>query len=399
MRELANGKLETRNSKLETRNSKSILIISAFDPLEGEGRELIRYPILARELVEQGASVTYISSSFDHFAKAERTASVHDLPYQLHFISTPQYARNIGWRRLWNHYIFGKKLIAHLEASTTRFDAIISAFPPIGANIRLSKWAKEKGIPFFVDIQDLWPEAWLSKIPQGIGNGFAKRIITRRKKMIEGADGVIAVSEDYLRRLGWDQEKGKVFHLGGHFLSELADSRPRSEIRLILVAGSDHLPFLSILIAQMDELPPQVKLNLVGRSRAIREISPSDRISVHFDVTKDEKDKLLQQADWGLVLNDPSLHSRMPNKVFSYLSYGLPIISNLKGGELESLLKQEAWGAVCETDLSDFAQIVQGQLAHSAHFDKKNIYTRARSIFDKQFIYKAYAHYILKQLV
>jgi glycosyltransferase involved in cell wall biosynthesis len=115
-------------------------------------------------------------------------------------------------------------------------------------------------------------------------------------------------------------------------------------------------------------------------------------------VDEKQKDELLKHADVGLVLNDPGLVSRMPNKVFSYLSYGLPIISNLEGGELENLLKEKNWGFTCSEELSDFSDALKKLLKGELYFDKNRIYNQAKSIFDKKSIYERYAHYVLEQI-
>lgn len=376
----------------------SVLIVSAFDPLEGEGRELIRYPVLARALVDQGAKVTYISSSFEHFSKTYRTADFLDLPYQVQLISTPAYSRNIGFRRLWNHYIFGKNLVKFLSTSDTSYDVIISAFPPIFANALLSKWANKKKIPFLIDVQDLWPEAFAAKLPAFLGKSIFYSLLRQREKALNQADSIISVSQDYIEKLKIEPARSAVFPLGANFENPSFPQKQTDEIALILLAGSDSLPFLPTLIRQIEAFPQHVKLMLVGRSGAFLSIKSTDRISVFYDVDEKQKDELLKQADVGLVLNDPGLVSRMPNKVFSYLSYGLSIISNLEGGELENLLKEENWGFTCSSDLSDFSDALEKLLKGELYFDKNRIYNQAKSIFDKKNIYERYARYVLEQI-
>lgn len=385
-------------SKLGNERKLSVLIVSAFDPLEGEGRELIRYPILARELVKSGAEVTYVCSSFDHFSKSQRTTSFSNLPYRVELIPTPAYSQNIGLKRIWNHYVFGEKLLSYVRGTTDSFDLILSAYPPISGNHRLSKWAHKNNIPFIIDIQDLWPDAFLTKLPALLGRTLLSPLFRQRKAALQQATRVISVSQDYISTLKIEPSKSAVFPLGAHFPERPFGEKTNETINMILVAGSDSLPFLPSLIQSMYNLPDSIQLLLVGRSKAFLAVEPSARISVYYDADEDQKHELLSQADIGLVLNDQALVSRMPNKVFSYLCYGLPIISNLSDGELGKKLQSEKWGFTCQPDLADFSHQVNKLIGEELHFRKSEIYDQAKTLFDKKIIYEDYARYLLEQI-
>lgn len=384
-------------SRLGDGEAISVLIVSAFDPLEGEGRELIRYPLLAKALTDLGAKVTFLSSSFDHFSKSQREVPSRKLPYQLELIPTPSYTKNISLKRIWSHYIFGKNLLRHLNESQSAYDVIISAFPPISANVRLSRWAERHDTPFLVDIQDAWPEAFLVSLPPFWGKIMLQPLFRQRKKTFSQAKKLISVSQDYLSELHISPGKSAVFPLGAHFPDLTFSKKEDDSVKLILLAGSDKLPFLNALLEQIAQLPLSFELMLVGRSQAFSKIKSSPRIHIFHEVSEKQKHELLSEADIGLVLNDPKLKSRMPNKVFSYLSYGLPIISNLSGGELEEILETEDWGLSCEQDLSDFSVQVQKLIHQKLQLDKQRIFGQAKNRFDKGLIYENYARFIVGQ--
>ncbi len=377
----------------------SILMVSAFDPLPGEGRELIRYPILAEALVKKGVKLTYLTSSFEHFSKKPRIQSQGKNPFSVHYISAPAYHKNVSLKRLWSHGIFARNLMRFLKKEDAKYDAIISAFPPIEANVRLSIWARQKGIPFFVDVQDLWPEAFEAKVPAFLSGWLLRAWKARRGGVLERAKRVFAVSEDYLKSLN-AEEKGKCFPLGAHFPEKIppAFQADSEKIRLIFLAGSDQLPFLPALLQAFEKLPSHYVLMLVGRSRHFCGKKDTDRISYHHDVSEEEKQLLLLKANIGLVINELSLFSRLPNKLFSYLNYGLPIISNLRGGELEKLLEKESWGKCCAGDLSDFTEKVLGVVGEKRHEEKTQIFDRAKALFDKKNLYNSYANEILDDI-
>jgi len=384
----------------KTSRTPHFLIISAFDPLPSEGKELIRYPFLARELYRQGAHVTYLTSDFDHFTKEKRKLELNRENFDLHFLPTSPYTKNISWKRLWNHYQFGQQTIQWLNQYPQKFDGILSAWPPMEVNFAVSKWATKHQVPFFVDMQDAWPEAFAAQVPNALWKVLSARNIQQRKHVFDRAKAVMAVSEDYLTLGKVVTEKRKTIYLGGNFHEEM----PRSlspffgnKIKLALLAGSGQLPFLKRLIKLLSK-HEDYSLYLIGRSPAFYKVKSTPNLHIHTSVSEVQKHQLLSRVDIGLVMSNPAVKSSMPNKLFSYLNYGLPVLSNVQGGELAQMLEQKRWGRSCQGNLKDFDLQLQQLIDSGLLAERERIFSEAKACFDKEKIYADYAAFLLAQI-
>ncbi len=381
----------------------SLLLISAFDPLPSDGVEVIRYPYLAKALTDAGVKVTYLTADFFHYTKRYREpdleGEIDAWGMDVHYLPCPPYRRNIGFFRLYHHYRFGREVLRFLRENGANYDLILSAFPPIHVNYLLAKWAKRNGIPYFVDIQDLWPDAFVKK---GLPRWLLRSFFRKRRYALQYARGVIAVSWDYLVALESEitSDLQRSFPLG---LSPTVDemeqnSAPSEFFTLVFLGASSQIPFLEELIRRWDELPKHYRLVLVGRSPLFKgkPSEPDRRIFYHYEVEEGEKQALLAQADVGLLITDPTLQSRFPNKAFSYMRAGLSLITNIRGGELEALLLTNKLGGVC-ADWEDFLGKLAEVEANRTDETRHRIKEFAVKQFSKEAIYTAYATFILDQ--
>lgn len=63
--------------------------------------------------------------------------------------------------------------------------------------------------------------------------------------------------------------------------------------------------------------------------------------------------ELMHEFDIGLLIVNPELKIAFPNKVFVYFAAGLPVISNVRGGELEKVIVDNDVGITIPEDTSD----------------------------------------------
>ncbi|MCL2757202.1 MAG: glycosyltransferase family 4 protein [Coriobacteriia bacterium] len=142
-----------------------IAVITMGVKLGDETKGYTRFLTLAEQLAASGFDVDLITSSFQHWEKAQRdTASIaySRYPFRVVFIEEPGYERNIDLKRVRSHSIAAKNLRILLEANRTGtkpYDLIYCEIPPNNVARIAAEHAARENIPFVVDVNDLWPEA------------------------------------------------------------------------------------------------------------------------------------------------------------------------------------------------------------------------------------------------
>lgn len=201
---------------------KRIAVVSMGVKLGDETRGYTRFKVIAEMLVRAGFDVDLITTSFQHWNKAQR--SIHDACYQQEafrtvFIPEPGYKKNLDIRRIISHRICAQNLkryllggahaavcgeiqsktpvcaqgnahskaqsetrgvryaetqreaqsetrdVEHVETQRkaytthTPYDLIYAEIPPNDVARVCAEVAEMQHIPFVVDVNDLWPEA------------------------------------------------------------------------------------------------------------------------------------------------------------------------------------------------------------------------------------------------
>ena len=141
---------------------KHIAIVTMGVKLADETRGYTRFRSIAEMLVSQGFKVDLITSSFQHWDKAQRDTSkacYYELPYRVRFIAEPGYRKNIDLGRIRSHAKAARNLQSLLRNAEASYDLIYTEIPPNDVARVCAEFALERKIPFVADINDLWPEA------------------------------------------------------------------------------------------------------------------------------------------------------------------------------------------------------------------------------------------------
>jgi glycosyltransferase involved in cell wall biosynthesis len=141
--------------------AERIAVITMGVKLGNEEKGYTRFLSLSRELAAAGFEVELITSAFQHWEKTHRNtteAALHDYPFKVSFINEPGYRRNIAPARLISHRIAAKNLATHLRDNAP-YSLVYCEIPPNDVARKASEYARGCGIPFIVDVNDLWPEA------------------------------------------------------------------------------------------------------------------------------------------------------------------------------------------------------------------------------------------------
>ncbi len=192
---------------------KKVILISNYYHFASE-KLSNRYRTLAERLAkEPNIEVEVVTSTFYQRTKKHRDdieELTKGIPYKATFIYEPGYKKNISFQRLRTSKIFAKNVLKYLE-SQPKPDLIYQVVPTLDVADVVSKYAKKRGIPFVIDVQDLWPEAFKMAINIPVLSDIAFLPFTlKANRIYKRADGVCAVSDTYVSRVLRVNKKVKV---------------------------------------------------------------------------------------------------------------------------------------------------------------------------------------------
>lgn len=181
---------------------KRIAIITMGVKLNNENG-YTRFRFLSEYLAANGYQVDLITTSFQHWAKAQRDlqrVKEDKYAFSLRFIEEPGYKKNIDLRRIWSHHIAAKNLKKMLQQDGD-YDLIYCEIPPNDVALVAAEFAREKGIPFVVDVNDLWPEAMrmVLDVPV-ISDILFYPFLRDARKVYNRCSGVVGTSDEYAAR-------------------------------------------------------------------------------------------------------------------------------------------------------------------------------------------------------
>lgn len=349
---------------------KHILICAPFVTFPGEPGSN-RFIAIARKLAET-YNVTLITSRFSHSIKKHR----YDIPYlkdvRVVMLDEPGYKKNLGYARVKSHWYFCQNLKKYLRNDDV-FDLVYSAFPLVQTNLILKKLCVNKSIPFLVDVQDVWPEAISGAIPWlsgKIGRFLMLPLTARSNAVYAAANGLIAVSETYLKRANISNLTSQykaVVYLGSdkiwfnedETLSIRDTSRPLKAVYLGTLGGSYDVETIVRAAARI----PNVDIEVIGygpNEKGLRLLNDQLGAPVSFTgaLSHDEAMRRTMQADVAInAIKGQALQS-ITNKLSDYFCAGLPIISSQNNEEVKELLSIGGGVSYIPGDVDSLANVL-----------------------------------------
>ena len=162
-----------------------------------------RFRFLSEYLVNKGYQADLITTSFQHWAKAQRDVDQikkDSYPFNLRFIDEPGYKKNIDLRRIRSHHIAAKNLKRMLKQDGS-YDLIYCEIPPNDVARAAAEYAKEHGIPFVADVNDLWPEAMRMVLDIPVVSSILFYPLLRdAEKVYSLCSGIVGTSDEYADR-------------------------------------------------------------------------------------------------------------------------------------------------------------------------------------------------------
>jgi len=380
---------------------------------------------LAQKLGLRGHDVTYWCSSFWHHKKTlfcQKNKNIKINNYTLHILHAGKYKNNHSIGRYLHHKRMAQ-LFSQEAKNSERPDIIIAALPIHYCAYEAVKFGRRNQIPVIVDIRDYWPDVFLRLFPKGfqwIGRLIFNKDFKITKYTLQNATTLVSMMSHLLE---WGEkhaernfkEDNKIFFLGGDeynhgdrnkFAQLFPELKERINNRFIVsyIGSFTYLTHpLTIIEAarHLDSLGygDDILFLLGGNGdyykKCINAAKGLNNIVFLDWLDNDKMAALNSVSSVGII---PSWEEiSFPNKAFSYLGAGIPVISSTRG-DLKNLLEKYQAGFYFDIlnpiqlanqilDLSKLDNKSYNKLSKNAKFLFKT-----RLMADK--IYSDYANYV-----
>lgn len=345
----------------------NIVIIANFTRrLDGEREG--RFSFLMEALADRRHSVELITTDFEHYTKKKRPSPRQELyKTKITLCHEPGYKRNVSVRRLYSHWVWGRKVYRYLK-TMAKPDVVYCAVPSITVARLTSKYCQQNGVKFVIDVQDLWPEAFCMLIR----NNILQKLFLPMERSVNlayaAADLAVAVSDTYVNRIlsvNKKNAKGISVFLGNDgalFESERGKynvERNVDEVLLCYIGGlkdSYDIPCVIDAMALVEadrRFVPKVRFVVIGdgpfRPR-FEQYAKEKHVNCVFLGGKPypEMASLLSSCDMCInpIVKDSA--ASIINKVGDYALSGLPVINTQESPEYRALIEEYQCGINCE---------------------------------------------------
>lgn len=406
-----------------------IWLITVGEPLpvgEHPLRErLYRTGLLAQVLGNRGHKVTWWTSTFNHqkkeYFKVDSAKEEINSKLDICFLHGRNYKKNVSFSRLYNHFQIASEFRDRSRGEGMP-DLIVCSLPTLELAYQASLYAKRHDIPLVMDVRDLWPDVFMDAIPESmqfIASALFWPYERMAQKALQSAQSIVGVSKGYL---AWGLEKAKreegdadhVFPLGypnlqnhpytsqtRHQLERLGIDFNRPIVWFIgsFVKSIDLEPIIKVA-SVMQASHPEVQFVFSGQGEDeahYRDLSRNlNNIIWTGWVSQDEIALLGSKASVGLAAYRAGAFQSLPNKLFEYMSFGLPVLSSLTG-EAKQFLFDHKVGLTYQSDNAEDCVMRLKEIIDNPFLQKmfaKNASALFNAHYNAQTVYEQYAEHL-----
>lgn len=318
---------------------------------------------LAKTLADRGHSVSVISADYN-LDSGMQESSV-ELPSEsggcVHVLRVPSMrgGRGSNAQRLVSYMHFMcRAALRGLFAE--RPDVIIGSIQPMFTGLAALAVARRAGVPFVLEVRDLWPDALVVK--NAIGPITAKPLHWVVELLYNSADRIISLTpgiKTELLKKGVDPLKIDVFPNGfdpGLFLAKGIDNRATrarygwtDELVAIYTGSFTRVTAIETIIKAAGLLSGRkgIRFALFGQGPTRKEMESlteqleARNVDFYEPVPKIEVPALLAAADIALMslFESPLIHIYFENKLMDYMGAGKPIFAAMAGVQADLIRK------------------------------------------------------------
>ncbi|MBQ7638459.1 MAG: glycosyltransferase family 4 protein [Clostridia bacterium] len=351
---------------------KKIVIVANDVAMPGE-KGLSRLHYLAEFFTANGFDTELVTADFQHWEKRYRTKEDMERirsasSCKVTFIHEGAYTKNIDPKRILSYRTLTSNIEKYLEKNT--YDLVYALIPDNHLCAAAGKYAKRHGLPFIIDVEDLWPEAMrmVLDVP-ALSDVMFSYFTVNAKKAYSLADAVVGSSDEYRDeplKYGCKIEKSRTVYVGTDLcrfdegVKENAGDiiKPDGEF-WVTYAGTLGTSYdIETLIKAADILKKRgtnIKIMLLGSGPLedeFKKYAASTDADVHFAgylpypvmaayLTKSDitVNSLVAKASQSIV-----------SKIGDYLAAGLPMINTGLNAEFKKKVESDGFGVNVEPE-------------------------------------------------
>ena len=352
----------------------NILLVAHFCG-EFDGGDNNRFNYLAKKLAENN-SVELITSDYSHTKKHKRDIERINgggLGYTITFIPEPAYAKNVSLNRFYSHYVFGRNLSKCFRRRSGKSpDVVYCAVPSLDAGYAAYSYCRKNNVPFIIDIQDLWPEAFRMVTNRALAEPVFRAMTRRADFIYKSADAIVAVSETYAGRAKQVNKNADAHsvYLGTELqtFDRLAlENKPdkSDEIWLAYAGTLGHSYDLTVAIDAVSiakDKGVNVKLIVMGDGPLKSKFeahAASRRINAYFTgrLSYAKLAGMLKASNIAINPISRNAAQSIINKHADYAAAGLPVLNTQESPEYRKLVEDYEMGFNCDNnDSEDLAE-------------------------------------------
>ena len=388
-----------------------IAVVTQGVKLGDETRGYTRFRFLSELLAREGMEVDLITSTFQHWDKAQRDttrACYQGLPYRIRFVYEPGYKRNLDLGRINSHRIFARNLRGLFKSrfadNPRAYDLIYSEIPPNDMARTCAEVAHAHKIPYVADVNDLWPEAMRMAIDVPVLSDMAFAPFARdAHRTYELISAAVGTSDEYAARPAADRnepyEKRTVYV--GNQLSVFDEgaqkrasdiTKPEGEIWVtyagMLGASYDITTLISAAVLASGE-DPRIRVKVLGDGPdrpALEQQARDTNAPVDFlgYASYDLMAAYLCASDITVNSLVKSAAQSIVTKIGDYLAAGIPLINTGSSPEFRAKVEADCFGVnVPAEDARTLADAIL-ELARNPEL-REEMGKRGRAIAEEQF--------------
>lgn len=310
-----------------------------------------------------GYDVELITGTFQHWEKRfrapEEMAGEH--PFPVTFLARTGYEKNIQLKRVASLLSLARSVRRHLEAN--EYDLVYCLIPDNHIAAEVGRYARRRGIPFIIDVEDLWPEAMrlVLDVPVVSDVLFSAFSLSARAAY-RRADGVIGSSDTYRDeplKYGVEVPRRETVYVGNDLAvfdagaAENPVEKPESEFRVVYAGTLGASYDLATLLWAADVLARRgekdVRILLLGDGPQRAEL---ERLAegLSGNVTFLGYQPYAVMAGW-LRASDVTVNSlgekaaqSIVSKIGDYLAAGKPMINTGLDPEFREKVEADGFG-------------------------------------------------------
>lgn len=387
-------------------DKKRIAIYTQDAKLGNEVKGATRYVYLATLLHEHGYDVDFITSGFQHWEKRQRDVEHFDAgtdAYSIRFIEEPFYPKNMCPQRIWAHHVVAKRVSVYFDEHHD-YDLIYCQIPPNDVAREIGKAAQKFNIPFVVDVNDLWPEAFRVALDIPVLSDILFSPFYRQAKAVyQMADAVVGTSDEYRERGLRDARSGipsETVYVGNQ-LCEFDAGVAANASQIDKPAGDIWVSYAGTLSACYDletlvnamalvqKSHPEAKLQILGDGSERENLKAAAQscgasVTFHGYLPYDQMAAWLSKSDITINSLVEKAAQSIVTKIGDYLAAGKPMVNTSCSKEFRAKVEADGFGVnVKPGDAEGMARVLIDLIEDSSR--RAQMGEKARIVAEEQF--------------